>query len=1459
MLSLSEAQKEILLVEYFYPNSSATTVGVQISFGRISIKKVIIAVETLMSFHNCFKMKLRENGEEIERYYDKKVSTITEHYCSEDEVKFYIDKKSSMNFFGWNQYLYEIDVYQTTQGDVYLSLFANHMLMDGIAIHLFVKGVCDLIEGKECQKPLLTFDECVQEEQAYRQNKRNDKNKIFWREKIRNYEGSSLCGSKQVSLGQLKTSGYLGRLGLELTQKVTDFCEKNNVSLTQLLSGVLLFYKSKMTNSNSVSLATTLHGRSNRMKKTVLSTFARVYPMIVDIDSSMSVLNYLAMIKSEMSQLVRNYRISYGDLVDIIDNVPGLNDISLSVQVNEELRKTYSNASGGWVKAKESIKPLVIHVKEEDDSDSLYFDYEFQLSMFTLNKIEEIHNKLKNILSQMLSSTSQLLKDISVIDEQECELITKVFNDTNSEYPRQKTIVELFEEQVEKTPDHIAVVFEEMSISYQELNERANVLAHKLRDLGIKPDDYVAIMTERSIEMIVGIYGIIKAGGAYVPLDLAYPQERIDYILEDCQPKVLLINQKEISVEQEIPILNLMDQDMFTGKVVNPKKINQASDLLYLIYTSGTTGNPKGVMVEHKNLHNYLMYAQSSYITKKPVVPLFTNYTFDLTVTSLFLPLICGGKLIIYNGEIYEDIRNIFMNKEITLIKLTPSHLKMALIMESKAVLDQLETVISGGEELDTQTSYQTLVKYGEHIKIHNEYGPTETTIGCCDYIYELGDNEKATVSIGRPISNTQLYIINENELCGVDIPGELCIAGDGVTRGYLNRSDLTAEKFVDNPYGEGKLYKTGDLARWLQDGNLEYLGRIDEQVKIRGHRIELGEIENALRNQLGIKNCTVIARSDKANDKVLYGYIVSEEEIDMNDLKENLSKKLPEYMIPAYMVQIDSIPLTTNGKIDKRSLPKIEVCTGVEYVAPRNKKEAVLSEIFKEVLGVENASVKDSFFALGGDSIKAIRVVSKMREAGYDLNVKDVMGGRTIEAMSENVGVAKELTYEQGEVVGKVKSTPIIKAFESWKFSEPYHFNQSIIVKVEGTDKEVEESIRALVSHHDMLRAVYKEGSLYILGNEEKRYEYEIYDYREDNNIENKMERICDVKQRSMNLEKGPLFKCILFQTIEGNYLFMCTHHLVVDGVSWRILVEDLYSGIAQSKEGKGIELPKKTASFKEWSEVLNEYKESKQLSKEIAFWRKIEEEMSEWRYEGKEQGIESSYQVESFRLSEEETTKLLKESGVAYSTEINDLLLSALGMAIKEVRKQDKIAITLEGHGREELHKKIEVDRTVGWFTSMYPIILTCYEEIEESIIQTKEMLRKIPNYGIGYGLLSEQVEADISFNYLGEIAEISEVAAIYHTGADVSEKNRLSSGIIINGVVQNGRLMFAVSYDQSKYSEEEMVKLVRLYNEKLLETVYYCTTKNETVKTPSDFSWNNATINSLDILKDIFRNTG
>ena len=620
-------------------------------------------------------------------------------------------------------------------------------------------------------------------------------------------------------------------------------------------------------------------------------------------------------------------------------------------------------------------------------------------------------------------------------------------------------------------------------------------------------------------------------------------------------------------------------------------------------------------------------------------------------------------------------------------------------------------------------------------------------------------------------------------------------------------------------------MYRTGDLARWLSDGNIDFLGRIDEQVKIRGFRIELGEIESRIREIENIKDCAVIAKADASGDKAIYAYYTSESKVSISSINDMLSDNLPDYMMPTYMMQIDEIPVTRNGKLDKKALPEIENKSSREYIAPRNKAEEAVCATFCEIMNVDKVGIQDSFFELGGDSIKAIRIISKLRDSGYNVTVKDIMNGKTPEKIALYVkNVDEKRIYEQGEVTGKVESTPMIKRFGEWSFIKPEHFNQSAMISVDEIDnKVIHEAVNELVKHHDILRAVYRNKELEILPiAESKLCDFYEFDYSSEADKHKAVENKCNEIQGSINLEKGPLAKVAVFELGETKQMMFCIHHLAIDGVSWRILQEDFETAVSQIEAGKKVTLPEKTASFIEWSQKLKEYGE-KLKSKEKEYWKNVSAKISEGHVLEEYSGTAIDYSVVEF--SKETTEKLLTKSSNAYGAKTDEVLLASLARAVGRITGQKNVAVMLEGHGREEIHEPISIDRTIGWFTNMYAISLAYSEDNDEAIINVKDTVRSIPNMGMGYGYFKHDVEPEITFNYLGDFGESkTDSANKYSTGNDISKDNNIEGKISLNGKVSEGKLIFSIL---SKYGKEFAVLLKTEFEKSVSEFAEYCAT--------------------------------
>ena len=835
-------------------------------------------------------------------------------------------------------------------------------------------------------------------------------------------------------------------------------------------------------------------------------------------------------------------------------------------------------------------------------------------------------------------------------------------------------------------------------------------------------------------------------------------------------------------------------------------------DLAYVIYTSGSTGKPNGVMMEHHSVSNLIagMDRVLPFEERKTILN-STNISFDIFVVESLVSLVRGLRIVISDEGQQRDpelMRRAIEAHQVDILQTTPSRMKMLMSgLSDFSQFRSLKDVIVAGEALADHLA-EAIVR-DLPCRLINMYGPTETTVYATAKVIHSGER----VDIGKPTANTKIYIMDDRRnILPIGVKGELCIGGAGVARGYLNRPELTAERFVPNPYSAGeRMYRTGDLARWLPDGNIEYLGRIDEQVKIRGFRIELGEIESALRKQVGLRDAAVLAREDESGELYLCAYVVTNEKdkpFDSNHSRNELRQVLPEFMIPPFFVTLDRIPVTNNGKLDRRALPEPERRGSSEYAAPRNDTEEKLVQVFQDVLGIEKISIDDNFFELGGDSIKAIRIVSKARELGLVLDNRSLFQQADIRNLSSTIEKVQSDQWEKYQlpVEGKVRRTPIQEEFFGWKLAKEAHFNQSVMIhSPELLEEEgIKAALRHLTIHHDGLCTVLEEDGTQMIQRAVEREAFELTvfhyeDVKEESTLAAIVEARCTEAQESIDLRNGPLLKAVIFHTAGGSHLLLCIHHLVVDGVSWRILLEDLNTAYAETLRGEEVRLPAKTASVQQWSDELAAYADGYLLQRELPYWRSLLEEAGEAQslLQSQPKLLEKndkriSILNEQIELSSEHTSKLLYESSNAYNTEINDLLLAALSRAFQKSFGMEKIAIELESHGRHPIDSGIKIDRTVGWFTNLYPVLLKsgANETVETTIKQTKDRLRKIPNHGLGYGLLKwmanqelqeqgNQADLEVCFNYLGTVDDEGGAFAFSKLSTGIiSAKRRITS---------------------------------------------------------------------------------
>ncbi|HKF97326.1 MAG TPA: amino acid adenylation domain-containing protein, partial [Steroidobacteraceae bacterium] len=722
--------------------------------------------------------------------------------------------------------------------------------------------------------------------------------------------------------------------------------------------------------------------------------------------------------------------------------------------------------------------------------EELLLRLEYSRRRFADDVVARMLGHLQVLLGGMATQPRVRLKDLPLLSEGEGREAISGWN-AGVSYAKGVCLHERFERQVERTPEAVALVYEGQQLSYAELNRRANRLAHRLRELGVRSDQLVGLRTERSLEMVIGLVGILKSGGAYLPLDPAYPKERVGFMLEDSRVAVV-VTQRTLAADLEgMAVRQVLLEEPLSDTDTNPAPGSTADHLAYVIYTSGSTGKPKGALITHYNVTRLFEATAGWYgFDRHDVWTLFHSYAFDFSVWELWGALLYGGRVVIvpyWVSRSPEAFRELLVRERVTVLNQTPSAFRQLIQAELSAPKAELALryVIFGGEALELQSLRPWLERYGDaRPLLVNMYGITETTVHVTYRPIRWGDLESGQRSvIGVPIPDLQVYLLDPSgRPLPIGVPGELYVGGAGVARGYLNRAELTAQRFLPDPFSAtpgALLYRSGDLARRLENGDIEYLGRIDHQVKIRGFRIELGEIEAAIARHPGIREVVVIAREDTPGDKRLVAYLVAEPApADLvEQLRARLRASMPEYMVPAHFVRLDALPLTKNGKLDRKALPtpaSSSPSLGRPYVAPRTRTEHAIAKIWSAVLGLERVGIHDHFFELGGDSILSIQVIARCRQAGLHLTPRDLFKRPTIARLAEAVAQAPAGgTSPQEPLTGPVPLTPVQRWFLEQDIAERHHWNQAVLFELPADVDPalLERALHCVLRHHDALR----------------------------------------------------------------------------------------------------------------------------------------------------------------------------------------------------------------------------------------------------------------------------------------------------------------------------------------------------------------------------------------------------
>lgn len=1399
--------------------------------------------------------------------------------------------------FDFSKPLCNVIVHILDDEEFYFSLSFHHAVWDGWSVasleaELFALYRC-LLDGDELEKtPLpLPYSYFVAEEIKALESPQA---RLFWQEKLNDIK-LPWWSSTQRETAHTVTFD----LSLQQSQSVLSLAKSLKVQEKSVFLAVHMLLIRLLTGDEDTTSSVVVHGRpeAEHSDKT-LGLFLNSLPfrlrkfdcswkeLIDSVEKELlQIIEYRCFPLAEVQKLVQlDFSASLFNYIDfhVLDKVAD----DIDVMVEDDFEQTNYQLDADYIK------------------DTASGQCSITLKLDSLAFCETLRNNIKrylnNIINSLVSSLDNKINVQSLLGQSEIDQILCEFNSPRVDYLG-GNIQQRFERQASKTPNDIAVVHGVRRLTYQEVNYQANRLAHYLIENGVSSNKLVGIYAQRSPEFLVAIIAIMKAGGAYVPLDPINPVKRIEYMVSDSQISLLLSETNllnELSLSDEVTCFCLSNLRSGLNKYSNnnPTNTTNSSDLAYMIYTSGSTGTPKGALVHHAGALNHIdaeFDVMGFMDESKNLLPF--NFlqsaasSSDVSVWQFLAPVISGGKTVILdNMTDMPTLVTTLQNQQVHLIETAPVVLQL--------LVDYLMTLDSSSRQLKDLCWLMTIaeptpiglinqwISLYPHVPIMNGYGPSEASDDITQYIIRkpLPESVKS-LPIGKPLPNLTMYVLNSQmQIQPIGAPGELGISGVGVGPGYWNNPQKTEDRFVHNQFYQSDgigvhgdvIYLTGDLGRWLPDGNLEFMGRIDNQIKVRGFRIELGEIEAVLSTIDGIKEVAVIVYQNHRKQNSIAAFVVGRDNTQLShaELRSELQSLIPDHMIPSVFIWLDKMPLNAADKIDRLALAKLDVSEQAEsdYEPPTNRQEKTLCEVWSDVLGVDNVSITDNFFALGGDSILAVQVVSKSNQLDIFVTVRQLYEYQDIKSLAKQAHAKNVVQAPQNTIIGEQKLLPIQREFLRNDKIDQDHYNMSVMLRAPFSIslEKINAIVEALYQRHDVLRltcndengmSIYQDLNARLIKSSVAEI---IINASSQGEADQLFEEQCNLAQSQLSLSSGPLLKVVLLESNQEKHLLITLHHLIVDGISWRVILQDIELAYQQIRQNLPIKLSPKSSSFQQWGEFLVDYANSELFKEEQDYWlNQLSSPVASLPLDNPDFNDNSwaTTQRKDIEFSQATTQDLLNSCHHAYGTQINDLLIAALYMSVSQWAQQSVVKVFLEGHGREALTDNLEFGETVGWFTSTYPLFLTADSNTQVSgiIKSIKEIINSVPNNGIGYGLLTELTEnssrfqqqkdkstrSSIIFNYLGQfdqtLSEDTEFGASEKPcGNEISQNRERECILGFTGSIIGGELSFSLDYNQHYFNGETIELISSRFKNALVSIVEHC--KKVTVRqyTPSDF---------------------
>ncbi|TBV02400.1 non-ribosomal peptide synthase/polyketide synthase, partial [Stutzerimonas kirkiae] len=1498
-LALSYAQQRQWFLWQLEPQSAAYNMPTALRFkGELDIEALRSSFETLITRHESLRTTFRQDGEQAVQVIQPGIDLVLDQEgleaASEALIQSKVEEEVGRPFDLENGPLLRVKLLRLAKDDHVLILTLHHIVSDGWSMPIMVDELVQLYEGNRTgqqvtlpELPIQYVDYAIWQ-RNWMEAGEQKRQLTYWKAQLGDEQPvlELPTDRPRPAIQSQEGANFNIELNEKIAQSLKQLAQQQGVTLFMLLLASFQTLLYRYSGQDDIRVGVPNANRNRVETERLIGFFVNTQVLKAEFDLGTTFSDLLKQVQQTALGAQAHQDLPFEQLVEALHPERSLSHSPLfqvmynhQTQVKGDSRRLPGLTVEGLSWEKQTTQfDLTLDTFEHEQG--IVASLSYATALFDKSTIEQLAQHWLNLLQSIVKTPGQRIAELPMLAEAERCATLGQWDNTHADYPSNRYVHQLIEEQVRQTPNAVAVIFNDQPLTYRELDAQANRLAHKLIEMGVGPEVRVAIGMRRSAEIMVAFLAVLKAGGAYVPLDVAHPRERLLYMMEDCKA-ALVLTQSDLldvlAIPQGLAIVLLDKGDAWSGYPNSAPAVAIAEDnLAYVIYTSGSTGQPKGVAVSHGPLVAHIQAIADLYETGPADCELhFMSFAFDGSHEGWMPALAKGARVLIRDDSLWlpEYTYAQMHRHKVTIGIFPPVYLQQLAEHAAREGNPPSTRIYCFGGDAVPQASYELARKALRPDYIVNGYGPTETVV--TPLLWKAGKSEHCGASyapIGRLVGRRRGYVLgNDLSLLPAGFAGELYLGGHGVARGYLDRPGLTAERFVPDPFGDGgRVYRSGDLTRTRADGVVDYLGRIDYQVKIRGFRIELGEIEARLQEHEVVREAVVID-IEGPTGKQLAAYLVptadqatdSEQQGELRvSLRDYLKEVLPDYMVPAHLLFLDKLPLTPNGKLDRKALPKPDASQlQQEYVAPQSELEQQIASIWANVLKVENVGLTDNFFELGGDSIISIQVVSRARQAGIHFTPKELFQHQTVQGLAAVACRSNDLAIDQGAVSGLLPLTPIARWFFEENIPERHHWNQSVLLEPrESLDfTHLKSALQALLDHHDALRLRFEL-------QQDRKWIGEFQDIQPIDMLWSRqlpsimeLQQVVDEAQRSLNLEQGYLLRAVLLDLPDNRQrLLLVVHHLVVDGVSWRVLLEDLQQAYQALATGQPVKLPAKTNSFKAWAEHLKTYAGGSALRQELDYWHSqlqgINESLPCDRPDGGRQLKHVAYAAT--RLNKDQTQKLLQQAPQAYRTQVNDLLLTALARVIGRWTGRSDVLVRLEGHGREDLFEDIDLTRTVGWFTSMYPVRLSAQEDVSASVKGIKEQLRSIPNKGIGYGLLrylgssdaremlKQLPQGEIVFNYLGQFdGSFDTEAGLFAparegSGTTQSQDSPLGSLLALNGQVYKGELSLSWTFSREVFDELTVKRLADEYAEELEVLIEHCCDESNRGVTPSDF---------------------